>query len=93
MRLKREGLVNAGYLLVFGNALLLTACAGLILMCLFTENYSLAYVVSNFPATDSPLQPLYKVSALWAGRQGSLLLWTWLIAVFAAVVAWRRTRQ
>ena len=92
VRLKREGLVNAGYLLVFGNALLLTACAGLILMCLFTENYSLAYVVSNFPATDSPLQPLYKVSALWAGRQGSLLLWTWLIAVFAAVVAWRRMR-
>ena len=41
---------------------------------MLTEDYTLAYVVSNYPATDSPLQPLYRVSAVWAGRQGSLLL-------------------
>ena len=87
---KSEKLVNAGYLLVFGNALLLTFCIGIILVCFLTENYSLAYVVSNYPATDSPLKPLYEVSAVWAGRQGSLLLWTWLISIYAAVVAWKR---
>ena len=83
-------MVNTGYLLVFGNVLLLTLCIGIILACFLTENYSLAYIVSNYPVTDSPLKPLYEVSAVWAGRQGSLLLWTWLIAVYAAVVAWRR---
>ena len=87
---KSEKLVNAGYLLVFGNTLLLTFCIGIILACFLTENYSLAYVVSNYPATDSPLKPLYEVSAVWAGRQGSLLLWTWLISIYAAVVAWKR---
>ena len=87
---KSEKLVNAGYLLVFGNTLLLTVCIGIILACFLTENYSLAYVVSNYPATDSPLKPLYEVSAVWAGRQGSLLLWTWLISIYAAVVAWKR---
>ena len=89
---RRESLVNLGYVLVFANALLLTCCIALILVCLLTENYSLAYVVSNFPNTDSALKPLYQVSAVWAGRQGSLLLWTWLISLYAAVVAWRRMR-
>lgn len=89
---RRESLVNLGYALVFANALLLTCCIALILVCLLTENYSLAYIVSNFPNTDSALKPLYQVSAVWAGRQGSLLLWTWLISLYAAVVAWRRMR-
>ena len=89
---RRESLVNLGYVLVFANALLLTCCIALILVCLLTETYSLAYVVSTFPNTDSALKPLYQVSAVWAGRQGSLLLWTWLISLYAAVVAWRRMR-
>lgn len=88
----REGMVNIGYMLVFANTIVLTACVGIILVSLLTEDYSLAYVVSNFPVTDSPLRPLYQVSAVWAGRQGSLLLWTWLISVYAAVIAWRRMR-
>ena len=92
VKLRREALVNVGFALVLANALILSVSIAIILVCLLTENYSLAYVVSNYPVTDSPLKPLYQVSALWAGRQGSLLLWTWLIAVYAAVVAWRRMR-
>ena len=87
---RRERLVNAGYLMVFGTAIALTLCIAIILVCFVTENYSLAYVVSNYPNTDSALKPLYEVSAVWAGRQGSLLLWTWLISVFGSVVAWKR---
>ena len=91
-RTKREGLVNAGYLMVFATTLALTLCIGIILACFVTDNFSLAYVVSNYPNTDSALKPLYEVSAVWAGRQGSLLLWTWFISAFASVVAWRRMR-
>ncbi|MDO4596369.1 MAG: cytochrome c biogenesis protein CcsA [Coriobacteriaceae bacterium] len=91
-RTKREGLVNAGYLMVFATTLALTLCIGIILVCFVTDNFSLAYVVSNYPSTDSALKPLYEVSAIWAGRQGSLLLWTWFISAFASVVAWRRMR-
>ena len=87
---RRERLVNAGYLMVFGTTIALTLCIAIILVCFVTENYSLAYVVSNYPNADSALKPLYEVSAVWAGRQGSLLLWTWLISVFGSVVAWKR---
>ena len=90
VKTRREGAVNAGYLLVFGNAVALTACVAIILLCFLTRNFSLAYVASNFPQTDSPLLPLYQVAGVWAGRQGSLLFWTWLISVFSAMVAWRR---
>ncbi|OUP06813.1 cytochrome c biogenesis protein CcsA [Collinsella sp. An2] len=89
---RREGLVNAGYLLVFGNTVALTVCVAIILLCFLTQNFSLAYVASNFPQTDSPLLPLYQVAGVWAGRQGSLLFWTWLISLFSGVVAWRRMR-
>ena len=79
---RREGLVNAGYLMAFGTAGALTLAVAIILTCFLTENFHLAYVVSNYPATDSPLKPLYLVSAgTRLGREGSLLLWTWLIAL------------
>ena len=81
---------DLGYMLTYVTFALLTACVVIILFAMLTEDYTLAYVVSNYPATDSPLQPLYRVSAVWAGRQGSLLLWTWLISAFAAAQAHRR---
>ena len=84
--------VRTGYAFVYASFALLTACVGIVLVGMLTEDYTLAYVVSNYPATDSPLQPLYRVSAVWAGRQGSLLLWTWLISAFAAAQAYRRRR-
>lgn len=81
---------DLGYMLTYVTFALLTACVTIILFAMLTEDHTLAYVVSNYPATDSPLQPLYRVSAVWAGRQGSLLLWTWLISAFAAAQAHRR---
>ena len=90
VRGRKEGLVNTGYLLVFINTIALTLCVGVVLVSFLTENYGLAYVVSNYPATDSSLKPLYLVSAVWAGRQGSFLLWTWFISLYAAWVAARR---
>lgn len=92
VKVRREGLVNAGYLGTFACLIALTAGIVIILVCFLTENYTLAYVVSNFPQTSSPLKVLYQVAGVWAGRQGSLLFWTWLITLFSGVVAWRRLR-
>lgn len=88
----KESLVNLGYMLVFGNAIALSACIAILLVCFATGNFSLAYIVSNYPYTDDPLRWLYLISGVWAGRQGSLLFWTWCISVYAAVVAWKRMR-
>src|SRR5277367_2972994 len=43
---------------------------------LFTDNFSVAYVVSH---SNRDLSGFYKVAALWAGQEGSLLFWSCLL--------------
>jgi cytochrome c-type biogenesis protein CcmF len=49
----------------------------------FTHNFSLAYVAEH---SNTALPPYYKFAALWAGQEGSLLLWTWLLSGYAFFV-------
>lgn len=41
--------------------------------------------VANHSSSDMAL--LYRISAMWAGNEGSLLLWLWMLALFAGLVA------
>ena len=45
----------------------------------FSDNYSLAYVVSH---SNRDLSTFFKVAALWSGQEGSLLFWSFLLAVY-----------
>ncbi|HEV3111897.1 MAG TPA: heme lyase CcmF/NrfE family subunit [Candidatus Binataceae bacterium] len=51
---------------------------------LIRSDFSLEYVASYSSTT---LPTIYKITALWGGQQGSLLLWTLLLSLFTAVVA------
>jgi cytochrome c-type biogenesis protein CcmF len=53
-----------------------------LLYLLFTDNFSMAYVAEH---SDRALPLVYKLAALWAGQQGSLLFWSWLLSIFAFV--------
>lgn len=57
---------------------------------LVTSNFS-ALDVANETSRGLPL--FYKMAALWAGNDGSLLFWVWILSLYAAYVAWRRPRQ
>jgi cytochrome c-type biogenesis protein CcmF len=46
----------------------------------FTDNFSLAYVAQH---SNRALPGFYKFAALWAGQEGSLLWWSFLLAMFA----------
>jgi len=54
----------------------------------FSDNFSVAYVVAH---SNRNLSAFYKVAALWAGQEGSLLFWSFLLAVyvFSALIAYR----
>ncbi len=54
----------------------------------FTDDFSVAYVVAH---SNRDLAPFYKIGALWAGQEGSLLFWSFLLAiyVFSALLAYR----
>ena len=44
-----------------------------------TDNFSLAYVASH---SNRALPPFYKFAALWAGQEGSLLFWSWVLSIY-----------
>jgi cytochrome c-type biogenesis protein CcmF len=75
------------------TALALTFGCALLVYCFLAGDVSLEYVVHYHSDSSSPLAPLYRIAGLWGGREGSLLLWAWLIAVFAAIVAIRALRR
>lgn len=78
-----------GRVAVLASAVALTFCCGLIVFCLLSGDNTIQYVAQNRSNAEGALGVLYKVSGLWAGRQGSLLFWAWLIAVFSALVVLR----
>lgn len=81
-----ESIEWGGRLAVFVSAAALTFCCAILLYCFLSGDNTIQYVAHNRSNADGSLGVLYKVSGLWAGRQGSLLFWAWLISVFSAVV-------
>jgi len=67
---------NAG-MAVFG---LVTLAVATIEYGFFTDDFSLSYVSAH---SNRALPLYYKFSALWAGQEGSLLFWTWLLSIYA----------
>lgn len=82
-----EGLVRGGHYLTYG-VLGFTSMAIVLLAAAFLgENFSLEYVAYNHPTIVGPWAWLYRLSGIWAGREGSLLFWEWVLAIYAAFVA------
>lgn len=74
--------------------LALLVCCLILVYCFFAGDYSIKYVLAERSLNTSELAWLYKLSGLWAGREGSLLFWAWLISAFevAVVLATRKRR-
>lgn len=84
-----ETLVWGGRIASLVSAVALTACCVVLVYCFMTGDTSIEYVLRQHSDASGSMGWLYKLSGLWAGREGSLLFWAWLIAVFNAVVALR----
>ncbi|MFQ5639379.1 MAG: heme lyase CcmF/NrfE family subunit [bacterium] len=55
-----------------------------------TRDFSLKYV-AHYSSRTLPM--FYTITAVWAGQSGSLLLWAWLLSLFAAVVVWQNRNK
>lgn len=62
---------------------LVSISVAILVYALLTHDFQIEYVASY---TSRDLSFTYLISALWAGNNGSLLFWGWLLSVFAAVV-------
>ncbi len=87
-RRRDDLLASARHSAVATFALASLATAMLIVL-LLSRDYQVRYVYQHVNAS---LQPIYALAALWAGQEGSLLLWLWLVALLGGVMAWRAQR-
>jgi cytochrome c-type biogenesis protein CcmF len=62
---------------------LVTIAAACLEYFFFTNDFSSAYVVEH---SNRALPAYYKFAALWSGQEGSLLLWTFLLSMYAFLV-------
>jgi cytochrome c-type biogenesis protein CcmF len=62
---------------------LTTIASGVLLYDLLTHDFTIKYVAEYTSRSQSPL---YNFAAWWAGLEGSLLFWAWLLSLFAVIV-------
>jgi cytochrome c-type biogenesis protein CcmF len=87
---RRESLVRSaenGVLCIFG----LTVLASGSLVALFlTDSFGIEYVAGH---SNRALPLFYKIAALWAGQEGSLLFWSLVLCLYAAIVIVQNRRE
>lgn len=75
---------------VHAVTLLLTASIMALAFAFLSDDFSLMYVAHH----SSIAQPdLYKVTAVWGGQSGSLLLWVWLLSLFGSAALHQNRRR
>jgi cytochrome c-type biogenesis protein CcmF len=57
---------------------------------ILTNDFHNAYVAEH---SNRDLLTYYKVAALWAGQEGSLLFWTWLLSIYSALAVLLNRRK
>ncbi|MDR0499656.1 MAG: cytochrome c biogenesis protein CcsA [Coriobacteriales bacterium] len=82
-----------GYGAVIIVTLTLTICCAILIVGFLSGDISLEYVVRYHSDSSTQFAWLYKLAGLWAGREGSLLFWAWLISVFNLVIALRTLKR
>jgi len=66
------------------NALFVTIASIFLFYYFLTGDFNVRYVAYY---SDRALPLIYKISAFWAGSEGSMLLWAWILSLFLAGVA------
>ncbi len=84
VRRQSPGLMQSGRNAVYATAALVLVSAGSLLYLLGTDRFEVRYVAEN-SRVGMPF--IYKMSALWGGMAGSLMLWTVILVIYSAIAA------
>src|SRR6266566_5034675 len=90
-RLKRNPfLILSAERAVYCVWFLITVASGVLVYALVTGDFRYSYVAQY---SNRAMSPAYKFSAWWGGQEGSLLLWSWLLATYSAVAIFTNRRK
>ena len=74
-----DKIIQSGSNAIFGSSILILIAFFHLLYQIINNNFDVQFV-AKVSSSTTPL--LYKIGSLWAGSQGSLLLWTSIIAIY-----------
>jgi cytochrome c-type biogenesis protein CcmF len=80
---QRLALVRSAEHAVYATFALVVVATAVLLRAILQHDFSLEYVAAY---SSSTLPTPYLVASLWGGQKGSLLFWSLVLSVFAAVV-------
>ena len=89
-RTGRRSLQRSAERAVYGMALTVSAAMAVMVTALVTDDFSLRNVAEY---SSSTLATHFKVTAVWASQAGSLLLWLWILSLYAALAVWLNRRR
>jgi cytochrome c-type biogenesis protein CcmF len=81
VRRRSPKMVHAARRSLYAAAALSSVAVVALTLAFATSDFALDYV---FRYSDRTMPTFYKLTAVWGGQEGSLLLWTWLLAVMSA---------
>jgi len=68
---------------VIGQFLMVSVSLGCLITAFLQHDFSVQYVAEN---SNSALPAFYRVSAVWGAHEGSLVLWSWMLAAWSLAV-------
>ena len=89
-RTRRREIVKSGEYAVYASFFLVTISTTALFYLFATSNFNVEYV-AQYSNRDLPMY--YKIAALWGGQKGSLLFWTWILSIFAAIVTFQNRHR
>ena len=69
---------------------LLTVAVSVLVYSLIAGDFRLSYVAEH---SNKSMNLPYKFASWWGGQEGSLLLWSWLLATYTSVVVFQNRRK
>jgi cytochrome c-type biogenesis protein CcmF len=86
VRQRSRELVRSGYIAVYGLFLSTAVAFAVLLQAFLSKDFGFAYV---WQYSDATLSTFYRVAGVWAGQEGSFLLWLVFLAIVTVVIALR----
>jgi cytochrome c-type biogenesis protein CcmF len=90
VRQRSRDLVRNGYIAVYGFFLSTAVAFAVLLQAFLNKDFGFQYV---WQYSDATLSTFYRVAGVWAGQEGSFLLWLALLAIVTVVIALRNVND
>jgi cytochrome c-type biogenesis protein CcmF len=90
IRFKNDKLIASGRNAAIGTFVCVTMAILSLGYLLASSDFSIQYVAEH---SNRDLPMYFKLSSLWGGQEGSLLLWGWLLTIYSAIVVIQNRRK